>query len=55
MEINVRAACGTCTIGIDFSLLSKLCGFLNMLRPMPQTCYNNMSNILKAASKRVAE
>ena len=55
MEINARAVCGTQRIGIGFLLLSKLCGFLNMPPSVTQTSYNNMSNIIKAASKSVAE
>ena len=54
LEINARAVYGTRSIGIGFSLLSKLCGFLNMPPPMTQTSCNNMSNIIKAASKSVA-
>ena len=55
LEINARAVYGIRSIGIGFSLLSKLCGFLNMPPPMTQTSCNNMSNIIKAASKSVAE
>ena len=55
MEINARALYGTWSIGIGFSLLSMLCGFLNMSPPLTQTSYDNMSNIIKAASKSVAE
>ena len=54
MEINARAVYGTQSIGIGFSLLSKLCGFLNMPPTMTQTSCNNMSNIIRAASKSVA-
>ena len=55
LEINARTVYGIRSIGIGFSLLSKLCGFLNMPPPMTQTSCNNMSNIIKAASKSVAE
>ena len=55
LEINARAVYGIRSIGIGFSLLSKLCGFPNMPPPMTQTSCNNMSNIIKAASKSVAE
>ena len=55
IKINARADSGTCSIRINFSFLSKLCGFLKMLPTMTQTCYNKMSNIFKADSKRVAE
>ena len=55
MEINIRAVYGFRHIGIGFSLLSKLCGILNMPPPMAKSSYENMSNIVKSACKTVAE
>jgi len=54
MEVNIRAIYGF-RIGIGFSLLSKLCGFLNMPPPMAKDSYDHTSNRIKLASKTVAE
>ena len=55
MEVNIRVIYGFRNIGIGFSLLSKVCGFLNMPQPMAKDSYDHISNRIKMASKAVAE
>ena len=55
MEINIRAVYGFRRIGIGHSLLTKLCGFLNMPTPMAKESYDHTSNRIKLATKEIAE
>ena len=54
-EINIRAVYGMRTIGVDHTGLEKLCGMLNMPKPMTVKNFNNNSNMLRDAAKVVAE
>ena len=51
-EVNFRAVYGIRTIGGDHTNLEKLCGLLNMPKPMT---VNKISNVLRDAAKVVAE
>ena len=54
-EINIRAVYGMRTIGVDHTGLEKLCGMLNMPKPMTVKNFNNNSNMVRDAAKVVAE
>ena len=43
------------TIGSDHTGLEKLCGMLNLPKPMTVKNFNNISNVLRDATKAVAE
>ena len=53
-EVNFRAVYGMRTIGGDHTRLEKLCGMLNMSKPMTVKNFNNISNVLHDAAKVVA-
>ena len=53
MEINLRAVYGRRRIGIGHSLLSKLCGMLNMPTPMSNKGYNHTAIRMKQAAKTI--
>ena len=55
MEINVRAVYGCRSIGVGFSQMTKLFGYLNMPSPMTQATYDNLADGIKSACKVVAE
>ena len=55
MEVNTRAVYACRGIGIGYTPLTKLCGYMNMPPPMAKTGYNYLSNVLKDACKTVAE
>lgn len=55
MEVNIRAVYGFRCIGVGYSLISKLCGFLNMPQPMAKESYDHLANRIKLASKTIAE
>ena len=43
------------TIGNDHTRLEKLCGMLNKFKPMTAKNFNNISNVLRDATKVAAE
>ena len=55
MESNVGAAYGFQSIGVGYTPLTKLCGFLNMPPAMTKNVYNGLSYSIEIASKQVAE
>ena len=55
MEINVRAVYGCRSVGVGFSQMAKLFGYLNMPSPMTQATYDNLADGIKSACKVVAE
>ena len=55
MEINVRAVYGFRNIGVSHTLLTKLCGFLNMSLPVTKNAYDGLSYSIKVTSKQVAK
>ena len=55
MEVNLRAVYGFRSIGVGYSLIAKLCGYLDMPAPMNKNAYGDLSNTVKLASKEIAE
>ena len=55
MEITVRAVNVLRSIGVRHTPLTKLCGFLNMPPPMTKNAFDDLSYLIKVASKEVAE
>ena len=53
-EVSVRAVYSIRTIGGDHTSLKKLCGMLNMPKPMTVKNFDNI-NVLRDAAKVVAE
>ena len=54
-EVKFRAVYGMITIGGDHTSFEKLCGILNMPKPMTVKNFNNIGNVLCDAAKVVAE
>ena len=54
-DINIRAVYGMRSVGLDHSGLDKLCGMLNMPKPMTIKNFNNISSNLRDVAKVVAE
>ena len=54
-EVNIRAVYGLRTIGADHASLEKICGFLNMPKPITPKNFTNISNNLRDAAKVVAK
>ena len=54
-DINIRAVYGMRTIGFDHTGLEKMCGMLNLPKPMTVKTFNNISNTPRDAAKAVAE
>ena len=48
-DVNIRAVYGMRTIGSDHTGLEKLCGILNLPKPITIKNFNNMSNTLRDA------
>ena len=54
-EINYRAVYALRSVGVGFNGLEKVCGILNLPKPMTRNNYDNISNVLKDSAKCVAE
>ena len=53
-DINIGAVYGMRTIGSDYTCLEKLCGMLNLPKPMTVKNVNNISNTLRDAENLTA-
>ena len=54
-DINTCAVCGMRAVGGGYNSLKKLCGHLNMPKPMTETIHKNISKKIRGSTKFVAE
>ena len=54
-EINYRAVYALRSVGVGYCGFEKLCGFLNLPRPMTQTNYDYISDALGESAKSTAD
>ena len=54
-EINYRAVYALQNVGSGYSGLEKVCGFLNIPKPMAQVNFDAISNVLGESAKETAE
>ena len=54
-DINYRAVYAACTVGQGYAGLEKICGMLNLPKPMTNNNFDLISNTFSVGAKEVAE